>query len=119
MREAQGFIRLVAMSNSNWETAFCPLCGPKPQQVLYSDCRDRLHGMPGKFTYVRCAECSLVFMNPRPTETAIATYYPSDYSPFSIKETNETSLPVLGRLLDWRFPTPRLGVTDDHRVPRV
>lgn len=44
--------------------------------------RDRLHGLPGEFTLVRCKHCGLIRTNPRPTVQAMAAYYPDDYGPY-------------------------------------
>jgi 2-polyprenyl-3-methyl-5-hydroxy-6-metoxy-1,4-benzoquinol methylase len=34
-----------------------------------------------RFRFVRCRECDLVFLSPRPTEAGMARYYPPDYLP--------------------------------------
>jgi len=44
--------------------------------------RDRLHGLPGEFPVVRCRQCGLVYLNPRPRPEALGKYYPSDYRAF-------------------------------------
>ncbi|HSJ56543.1 MAG TPA: class I SAM-dependent methyltransferase, partial [Anaerolineae bacterium] len=43
---------------------------------------DRLHGQPGHFRVVRCRRCGLIYLNPRPTPSAIGRYYPDDYRPY-------------------------------------
>lgn len=43
---------------------------------------DMLHGMPGRFTVVRCRGCGLDRTNPRPTPAAMGMFYPSDYGPY-------------------------------------
>jgi SAM-dependent methyltransferase len=112
----------VTWPDTDWESAICPLCGREPQETLYTNCSDRLHGIPGRFTYVRCTRCSLVFMNPRPTETAVANYYPPDYPPFHLEEMDEGGVLerlVLKHLVHCRFPTPPLGVNNTGRAPRI
>jgi 2-polyprenyl-3-methyl-5-hydroxy-6-metoxy-1,4-benzoquinol methylase len=62
------------------EPASCPLgCPPGEDAVLVG--RDRLHGLPGSFTVVRCRTCGLMRTNPRPTPSQMSYYYPSDYGP--------------------------------------
>lgn len=63
------------------EYAPCPLgCGEDATVVLRG--RDRLHGLPGEFTVVRCRGCGLMRTNPRPTPETIGFYYPDDYGPY-------------------------------------
>jgi 2-polyprenyl-3-methyl-5-hydroxy-6-metoxy-1,4-benzoquinol methylase len=65
------------------EESCCPLgCAPSDERVLIG--RDRLHGLPGEFTVVRCRGCDLMRTNPRPTPETIGFYYPEDYSPYVI-----------------------------------
>jgi 2-polyprenyl-3-methyl-5-hydroxy-6-metoxy-1,4-benzoquinol methylase len=62
------------------EPASCPLgCPPGEDAVLVG--RDRLHGLPGSFTVVRCRTCGLMRTSPRPSPTEIHRFYPSDYQP--------------------------------------
>lgn len=62
------------------EDATCPVgCVRHDIRVLVGE--DRLHNLPGKFTVVRCAACGLMRTNPRPSEAAIAAFYPEDYGP--------------------------------------
>ena len=43
--------------------------------------RDRLHGIGGEFQLVKCLECGLVFINPRPDQEEIGRFYPAAYGP--------------------------------------
>ncbi len=61
------------------ETVACSHCGSRSTRPLYES-RDRLHGLPGSYTVVRCRQCSLVYLNPRPTMSSLTAYYPEDYS---------------------------------------
>ncbi len=38
----------------------CPICGA-PDSDVFSRSPDMLHGVPGEFTYRRCASCRTVF----------------------------------------------------------
>jgi SAM-dependent methyltransferase len=57
--------------------------------------RDRLLGIEGQFTMVRCADCGLHYLNPQPTLEELERYYPSDYDPFTMPLPTE--LPLLQR----------------------
>ncbi|MCZ7569133.1 MAG: class I SAM-dependent methyltransferase [Ardenticatenaceae bacterium] len=63
------------------ETTPCLLCGATEAEPLFH-LKDFLLGLPGSFHLVRCAECGLVYQNPRPTEAAIDAYYPPEYDPY-------------------------------------
>jgi 2-polyprenyl-3-methyl-5-hydroxy-6-metoxy-1,4-benzoquinol methylase len=64
------------------EKISCNLCGSKDSKFLFK-ARDRLHGIEGTFSYVRCSKCGLVYMNPQVVPEDIAKLYPSDYAPHS------------------------------------
>jgi SAM-dependent methyltransferase len=59
----------------------CALCGKDQSEQLYLG-QDRAYGKPGRFPIVRCQNCNLVYLNPRPVPHAIGYYYPSDYEPY-------------------------------------
>ncbi len=64
------------------ESAPCPLgCAAGDVPVLRG--RDRLLGLPGEFAVVRCAGCGLMRTDPRPTQAAMAAYYPESYHPYA------------------------------------
>ena len=44
--------------------AVCPLCG-SGEAARIAGGRDRVHGLPGQFGFVRCSGCSLVRLSPR------------------------------------------------------
>jgi SAM-dependent methyltransferase len=58
----------------------CNLCGRSDSEFLF-EARDRLHGIPGTFRYVRCRNCGLVYMNPQIVPEDLARVYPLDYGP--------------------------------------
>lgn len=60
----------------------CNLCGSQDSAFIFK-ARDRLHGIGGTFSYARCAECGLVYMNPQVVPEDIGKLYPSDYAPHS------------------------------------
>ena len=58
----------------------CNLCGQEEwDEVLVA--QDLLYGREGDFTLVRCKNCSLTFLNPRPKKEHLAYFYPSEYRP--------------------------------------
>jgi SAM-dependent methyltransferase len=63
------------------EDVVCNLCGADDAITLHAG-RDRLTGVPGEFTLVRCRHCGLIYLNPRPAPAAIAAYYPDHYLSF-------------------------------------
>jgi len=87
----------------------CNLCSSTESAFLF-DARDRLHGIGDIFTYVRCKECGLVYMNPQVVPEDIEKLYPADYAPHTTtgKRTGSgirslqnkiMKTPVIGRLL--------------------
>lgn len=67
------------------EAVACDLCGSDSQQhareVLCV--RDRIYNLPGEFSLVRCNQCGLLYLNPRPDRAHIGVYYPDlDYHAF-------------------------------------
>ncbi len=60
----------------------CDLCGAI-DSAKYLTVKDRIYDMPGEFTLVKCGYCGLLYLNPRPDKTHIASYYPDmDYHAF-------------------------------------
>jgi len=62
------------------ERTGCPLGCPSGDDLILCG-RDRLHGLPGEFSVVRCRSCGLMRTDPRPTLEAMQQYYPEDYGP--------------------------------------
>jgi SAM-dependent methyltransferase len=56
----------------------CPLCGGQGNVPIYIT-RDRHYGIPGLYRIVRCAGCSLVFLNPMYSDQELSKLYPDDY----------------------------------------
>ena len=64
-------------SPASEEVAACQLCGSSESDLLFSNV-DRLFHRPGKFGVVRCRECGLVRLSPRPRREEIDFYYPDE-----------------------------------------
>lgn len=70
----------------------CMLCGSDNHKLLFN-AKDRLHGIEGTFTYVRCKNCGLVYMNPKITSEELTKFYPTSYAPHKIvKEIQSNAL---------------------------
>lgn len=63
------------------ESPPCPCGCPRDDQIVLVG-YDRLHGLPGEYTVVRCRTCGLMRTSPRPIAEDIAQYYPEDYGPY-------------------------------------
>lgn len=53
----------------------CDLCRSADSTALVAT-HDRLHRLPGSFQLVRCDDCGLVRLSPRPTAQSLPRYYP-------------------------------------------
>lgn len=70
----------------------CPLCRSRAGELVYATC-DRQHRLPGEFMLVRCGECGLVRLSPRPTPEHLPRYYPSEEY-YSYQLPTEVAAPV-------------------------
>jgi SAM-dependent methyltransferase len=60
------------------EPVACYLCGsPAHRPFIYAE--DDLGGTPGRFRFVRCSNCDLVYQSPRVPLDAIGAYYDDTY----------------------------------------
>lgn len=66
-----------------FETVACDVCGaddPQPVHVL----RDLIAGTTDEaFHLVRCRQCGLHYLNPRPAISELGRFYPENYAPFT------------------------------------
>jgi hypothetical protein len=60
------------------EPVACLACGGT-QATHFISGEDDLTGKPGRFTFVKCASCGLVYQNPRLSLEQIRKYYDDDY----------------------------------------
>jgi SAM-dependent methyltransferase len=94
------------------ELKCCPLCETKNLQPVYL-ARDRHYGIPGTFKIVRCADCSLLFLNPMYSDEELSAFYPRDYYAYQNKSRQDPWKEILKRLAglqirtkDPQFPVP-------------
>jgi SAM-dependent methyltransferase len=57
----------------------CVACGGGLTTLVLADAEDYEYRVPGRFRFVRCEACGLVFVSPRPSRAALLGYYPADY----------------------------------------
>jgi SAM-dependent methyltransferase len=72
------------------ETTNCNMCGSNHTELAMIGV-DRLHGLNGTFRLVRCRQCGLFYLNPRPEPDELHNYYPTDYIPYTTAIEDETS----------------------------
>lgn len=64
---------------ASWfEVTPCLTCGGTAS-APFLEAEDDLTGRPGRFRFVRCADCDLVFQSPRLTVSQVASYYDDQY----------------------------------------
>lgn len=63
---------------SMFERTACLICG-SASAAPFITAEDDLTGRPGRFTFVRCDECGLVYQAPRLTPEHVRPYYETDY----------------------------------------
>lgn len=61
------------------ETVACDLCGSTNNNLLLK-ARDYRYGHSEMFNVVKCKECGLIYLNPRPTARAVLELYKKDYT---------------------------------------
>lgn len=61
-----------------FEVVACYLCGSSDYRS-FLQAEDDLGGTPGRFQFVRCAQCGLAYQNPRVTLDTIGAYYDDTY----------------------------------------
>jgi len=64
--------------SAGYEQIACPLCGGTRSDVVLRGSDHVLHE-PVELTIVRCADCHLAYLNPRPQLARLGEYYPQDY----------------------------------------
>lgn len=90
----------------------CDICGGRHHDLLFV-AHDRLFGIEGEFPLLRCQDCGLVFISPRPSFEEMGRYYPQeDYDLYNkAAGMTEKSMEQLGRLQG-----PRKGCIDKYRT---
>jgi 2-polyprenyl-3-methyl-5-hydroxy-6-metoxy-1,4-benzoquinol methylase len=66
----------------DWETVACPLCSEWREEELLAIPAPK---DPVLFRLVRCGNCGLGYMNPRPDQASIGHLYPDDYGAYEVQ----------------------------------
>jgi SAM-dependent methyltransferase len=74
----------------------CPCCGGR-EASFFVAAEDDLTGKPGRFSFVRCRACDLVYQSPRIVLEDIGAYYDSEY----IAHRKKTDWGVFTPLYKW------------------
>ena len=94
------------------EDIACPLCGAhEPKPVLVA--RDLLFAHPGGYPLVRCAQCAMQYVSPRPTGAALGKHYPDDYFGYSLHEDAPKLLQPFLRAMARGISLRRLGYLEE------
>jgi 2-polyprenyl-3-methyl-5-hydroxy-6-metoxy-1,4-benzoquinol methylase len=72
------FLANIEFGDQVMETVNCNLCGSALSEEVFQ-APDAHHPSDEMFTVVRCMNCGLNFLNPRPTVEEMQQHYPSDY----------------------------------------
>ena len=99
------------------ENVACALCG-HDDAALQMRGSDWLHQCGGEFTVVQCRHCELVYQNPRPNASAVASLYPTDYAPYHASAQPRSRLwyrRLIHAMLDNRYDYSR----DQSRLRRA
>ena len=72
------------------ETTSCLLCDADDFEPLYT-LKDYYTGQPGQFRQVKCRQCGLVYLNPRPTIDSIDNFYSSGCEYLAVLEPAQLS----------------------------
>ncbi len=92
-------VQAGASSYEPQEEIDCPLCGAhKPLQDMVV--RDRLFWRPGTYNIVRCRDCDMRYVSPRPTLEALGAHYPDNYFIYKKPEDDPPWLRPIVRVLD-------------------
>lgn len=83
-----------------FETISCPVCG-STEYHKERDVRDRFNTIPGQtYTIVRCDQCQLLYLNPRPDNASLGVFYSAEgYDPFVSSRDNANLLTGLYRFV--------------------
>jgi len=79
------------------ESVSCEACGGYEAEVLYQK-PDKFKIYEELFSVVRCSNCSLTFVNPRPVPEGMGQFYPETYSWKELEKTASDPLGWVGKI---------------------
>jgi SAM-dependent methyltransferase len=86
-----GSIAPFDASTLQWESAPCPCCGSESVEPIFEG-PDRLHHLPGSFSFSRCLKCGAFRQQPRLAWSSLAAYYPEEYAAYHYSAPSTPSL---------------------------
>lgn len=95
--------------SATFETPNCPIC-EGTNCSFFIEGEDDLGGKPGRFTFVTCSDCGLVYQSPRLTIEAIQPYYDEEY----IAHRKKANWGVLTSFYEWA-----MGKLDREKIAIV
>jgi len=64
------------LSDNTLEYVKCEICGKDDSKLLFK-AKDHEYGLPGEYNIVKCCNCGLIYVNPRPRARGkTESYYP-------------------------------------------
>lgn len=74
----------------NYEYISCNICNGDNTEPIFTT--EDVLGTHDKFNIVKCLDCGLIYINPRPMKNEILKYYTSEYIPHLSKDSNLRNL---------------------------
>lgn len=99
------------------QNAVCSLCGGQGVDRLWEGSDKKFRG-PGRFLYVRCRGCGLVFLHPSPSDQEMAQYYP-DHVTAVLREGQGTALETTRQWLKRVVAEDWYGYVTRHQTSPV
>lgn len=96
----------------------CSLCGKVTATQILTDCDKRFATDDHEYAIVRCDNCGLVRLSPRPDDQHLGSYYPGDF--YSYRKNKQQSPGLKQRLRKWknqRIVTEKLNIIHKHILP--
>jgi 2-polyprenyl-3-methyl-5-hydroxy-6-metoxy-1,4-benzoquinol methylase len=76
-----------------WESVACAICGQDNSDLLF-ETHDWIYGNEGVFRVVKCRNCRLAYMNPRPAPEEAWKFYPQSYHAYQPRDPIPENLPT-------------------------
>lgn len=84
---------------------YCILCGSSESKSLYLS-SERMFGFGGNFSVKKCSKCSLVFLDPQPSQLQLKKYYPSKQYYIYNRSTKKGPIEIIRNYLVAHYYSP-------------
>lgn len=101
------------------ETTTCNLCGTAQWTNLFTVPDFLLGREDVQATFVKCAQCGLIYQNPRPTPEEMGRHYPSEYELFSSAPDSTNTSWMLSRAVHYGMGKRAAFVTRHKKAGRL